>query len=284
MLKPATPLNGDGKPSKRRRYRWLLLSLLGLAVLLLISLSYSDTATNSVSNLGTRLQDSVNRQWQSLANQLKGPVRVGIQIGHEDAAKHPEELANLRFSTGGRAGGVNEVVINRKIARALKTLLEAQGILVDLIPATPPVAYKADLFIALHSDSSPNPKRRGYKSAYFEPARNRFEPLLKSYLDKAYMTLSRLPNDDRNVSSNMLAYYAFNNKFRYSVRRSTPAVIVEMGYISNARDLAFLQGVQAPARALSEGVIAYLLERGRLPSDGARLLSFQNLGNEAAGK
>lgn len=201
----------------------------------------------------------------ALKRALLGPPRVGVQVGHLDAAAHPDELARLRVSTGGLANGVAEVDVNRAVADALARRLRRTGVRVDVLPATLPPDYRADLLLSVHADASPDPARRGYKSAHFDPPRNRREPRLKQLIDDAYLTSAPLPDDDRNVSGNMLHYYAFNPRFRHAAHPGTPAVLVELGYISNRADLAFLHDPERPAAALAEGVLAFLRERDRLP-------------------
>jgi N-acetylmuramoyl-L-alanine amidase len=203
--------------------------------------------------------------WQGILNSLKGPVRVGLQVGHLEVNNHPEELANLRYSTGASVNGVNEVDMNLVVAQTLRDMLQAEGIVVDMIPATVPPDYKADLFISLHADSSEDPERRGYKSSVFRFERNKNDALLKQIIDKNYFYFSGLPDDDKNVSGSMLEYYAFNHqRFKHTVHPKTPAIIVEMGYLSNKEDLAFMEDPVNPAYALKIGILSYLRGVGRL--------------------
>ncbi len=190
-------------------------------------------------------------------NVLLGPVRVGIQIGHEAAADHPDELEALRWNFGGSYAGLDEVTINRIVTMQLTELLEARGVTVEVLPATVPVHYTADLMLSIHADSVLDESRNGYKSAHPEPPRNSREPLLKAVIDAAYLHASGLADDSSNTSMSMRDYYGFSGRFRHSVNPATPALLVELGYISNPRDRVWLQG-PGPAAALADGITSYL--------------------------
>lgn len=252
----------------RLRRRLLLAFTLGMASLSLLGLTFNRPTQSTEVGLVQSIENVTHRQINNVLNRIRGPVRVGIQIGHLDAQDHSEELANLRYSTGGHSKGINEVDINKAVALALKEELELLNIIVDIIPATVPPKYRADLVVSLHADSSPDSERRGYKSSAFRQTRNDYDAMLKSHLDNAYFEASGLPDDDSNVSGSMLEYYAFNRRFKHSVNRKTPAVIVELGYISNESDLVFLQSDQ-PAQALKEGILTYLEARDRLTLETA---------------
>lgn len=236
-----------------------MLALLLVASALLLGLTWRpDSVLGQVTAAAARGVRHTTR------NLVLGPPRVGLQVGHLHADQHPEELAVLRWSTGASVDGLDEVDVNLAVAEALAGELELAGVRVDLLPATVPPRYRADLLISLHADSSPDPGRNGYKSAHFEPARNPREPELKRALDDTYLVGSGLADDHENVSGAMLGYYAFNPRFRHSVHRRTPAVIVELGYISHPRDRAFLSEPDRPAALLAAGVLEYLASRGRI--------------------
>jgi len=207
-------------------------------------------------------------RWQvlrKLANAVRGPVRVGLQVGHLGAAEQPEELAELRYSTGAHWDGLDEVEANHAIAAALAERLRARGFVVDVLPATVPPRYRADLLVSVHVDANPNEARSGYKSSHFVPPRNPHELLLKLHLDRAVLRHTTLADDDRNVTGNMLQYYAFNNRrYRHAAHARTPAVIVELGYLSNPHDRRLIERPDRLAAALEAGVLGYLKEVGRL--------------------
>ena len=252
----------EHEPKKRRT-----LGVVGLAVSLglatfLLGFTWRDAPGSGF------IQETLQSAWQGALNAARGPVRVGIQVGHENVAAHPEELARLRYNTGGHANGLDEVDLNRAVAQALKERLEAYGVTVELLSATPPPSYYADLFLSLHADSVADPTRRGYKSAYFEPERNPLEPRLKAYVDRAYLSASGFPDDHHNTTRNMHRYYAFNAwRYQHSVHPGTPALLVEMGYLSSEADMAFLDYPEQPAAALSRGIIEFLQAQGRLPAE-----------------
>jgi hypothetical protein len=253
---------------KSPRYRRALLLALLLCCLLLLGMGMDGAAREA----GTSLRGAVGTTLQSyrrdFVNWRLGPVRVGLQIGHLRASEQPDELAALRLNTGAYAGGVSEVGVNLAVAERLKAKLEARGLAVDLLPATVPPGYRADLFVALHADSAYDPARRGYKSAHFVPARNPLEPVLKGFIDAAYHGRLGFPDDHHNVTRNMLHYYALNHRrYRHSVSPRTPGVIVELGYLSHPGERQVLLAATRPAEALAVGILGYLESQGRLRSD-----------------
>lgn len=274
-----------GRGARRRRRLLGRAFLLALATLLTLNAAAAvrERAAASGSPIALGLQDA----WRALegvmprprevrvfrpglprwaANRLKGQVRVGLQVGHLSAADQPEELAVLRYSTGAHYGGLDEVSVNAAVVEALAARLRARGALVDVLPATVPVRYRADLVLSVHADANEDETRNGYKSAHFWPERNAREPLLKVLIDRAVASGTGLADDDRNVSGNMFGYYAFNDRrFRHAVAPGTPALLVELGYLSSSADRRLLTRPEALAAALEEGVAAYLKAVGRVP-------------------
>lgn len=199
------------------------------------------------------------------------PPRVGLQAGHLRADELPEELARLRTSTGARWGDVTEAELNLAVANRIRPLLEAQGVVVDILPATVPPGYDADAFIAIHADGSSNPAARGWKLAtpWRTSAASR---ALMQAVAAAYGPATGLPEDSGGVTFNMKGYYAFSyRRYQHAIARTTPAIIIEMGFMTSAADRAVLFGQpERVARGIAEGVLAYLRQRD--PNDGAALL------------
>ncbi len=198
------------------------------------------------------------------------PVRVGLQVGHWKSSELPDELERLRGSTGAVANGLREVDLNLAIAKRVEKLLIARGLLVDLLPATVPPGYDADVFVAIHADGSTSRVARGYKVA--TPWRtSAASAALADALALAYSKATGLPRDGA-ITFNMRGYYAFNfRRHEHAVAMTTPAVILEMGFLTNAADRKILYDrADSVAKGITNGIVAYLNTRD--PSDGAALL------------
>ncbi|MBC8078246.1 MAG: N-acetylmuramoyl-L-alanine amidase, partial [Chloroflexales bacterium] len=180
------------------------------------------------------------------------------------------ELARLRSGTGARAAGVTELEVNYDVAQRVAALLRASGVIVDILPATVPPHYDADAFVSLHADGSPSTAARGYKLA--TPWRtSRASQHLADSISTEYRARTGLPTSDA-ITVDMRGYYAFNyNRHTHAITRTTPAVIVEMGYLTNPTDRAFLtRQADRVAAGVARGMLRYLGERN--PLDGAALM------------
>ncbi|HUS17548.1 MAG TPA: N-acetylmuramoyl-L-alanine amidase [Chloroflexia bacterium] len=190
-----------------------------------------------------------------------GPFHVGLQAGHWKIAQLPAELARLRTSTGTSAGGRSEVDLNLDIARRAATLLRAEGVVVDVLPATVPTGYRADAFVAIHADGNNSTRPRGFKIATRWRSAGAFrDQALVDLLDTAYSAATGLPHDGA-VTRNMRGYYAMNTWLGTDSRISsaTPAAIIETGYMTNAADRAVLfRQTGTVAAGIARGVLDYL--------------------------
>ncbi len=187
--------------------------------------------------------------------------RVGIQAGHWKEAELPAELASLRGSTGAAGTGWREVDINLDIARRVAALLEQANVIVDLIPSTVPVQYKADAFVALHGDANSNTSLSGYKLARSSrssiPAK---DDALLNALSSDYAAATGLPFHAGTITVNMTAYYAFANRgIQHSIAPTTPGVILEMGFLTTTKDRNLLmQQPDLVAGGIAKGILKFL--------------------------
>jgi hypothetical protein len=193
------------------------------------------------------------------------PPVVAIQAGHWRTHEQPEEFARLRTSTGAVAGGVREVDLNVDIAHRIAEYLRAWGNEAYVLPATVPPAYKADAFVAIHSDGHNNTRARGYKIATYYRDWVASNTLVREIEDE-YGKQTGLPKDWR-ITHNMRGYYAFNSGlYQHTISEDTPGAIVEMGFLSNPEDRAFMiNNRDLVARAIALGIARFL---GARPAEG----------------
>ncbi len=222
----------------------------GVPILPLYSISASVAIPNTHSPDGTPPTTSPTRP------------KVGIQIGHLNSADFPAELAVLRSAGGASQDGLSEVKVCTGVANRLAALLKEGGVEVDILPANVPVGYAADAFVALHSDWSPRPAITGFKLA-----RSRYSSLpeaddrLMELIYSSYEKTTGLTRD-WNITSNMTGYYAFNNrKYQFSLNRTTPSTLIELGFLTNNNDRQLLANQQdILAKGISQGLMAFLKE------------------------
>jgi hypothetical protein len=195
----------------------------------------------------------------------EGPARVGVQVGHWKSSEVPDELKNLRQNTGGSGGDSTEVEVNLAIAQELKTRLEKKGVTVDLLPATVPEKYWADVFVAIHADGSTDSSKSGFKIAgpwrdYTGKSARLIDLLETQYSDATGLEI------DPNITRNMRGYYAFAWwRYDHAIHPMATGVIVETGFLTNRSDQKLLiNSPEVPAQALSEGLVTYLNEEGLL--------------------
>ncbi len=188
------------------------------------------------------------------------PKRVGLQVGHWKISEAPNELKALRENSGAKGGGMSEYEAMLKIALEAKDLLEAKGIIVDLLPATVPVDYVADAFIAIHADGNSSTKPSGFKLATPERDFSGKADILMESLYDAYGKNTGLSRDDNNITKRMTSYYAFNwRRYDHAVHPMTPSVILETGFMTNASDRkVILDKPHLAAKGIAEGVLKFL--------------------------
>ena len=202
-----------------------------------------------------------------------GPRRVGIQAGHWKTDEAPPELRWLIPQTGAAWEGITETEINLDIAQRVAVILNAKGIAVDVLPTIVPPGYIADAFISLHADSDGVGERSGYKLAH-SARRGPYEDRLLDDVKAAYGEATSLDYDAAHVSRNMIGYFAHSwTRYQHAVHPYTPAVILEMGYVSCDRDRALmLDEADRVASGIANGIVKFLNETPRAQIFGKELV------------
>ena len=168
--------------------------------------------------------------------------RIGLQIGHwqhDSGAVCPD--------------GVREVNINYAIGQKTADLLHGRGFTVDLLPSDMQSGYQADAFLAIHSDyCASNPSATGFKAARAaDSTLPGIEDRFVAAIYQEYAAATGLPTNAA-ITNEMLYYYGF-----YRVTASTPAAIIELGYISNDRGI-LLYGQDRAANGLANALQSFL--------------------------
>ena len=187
------------------------------------------------------------------------PLRVGLQVGHWKAAEAPDELRGLRDNGGTSGGGKAEWEVNLEIARLTAALLEEAGYAVDILPATVPEAYRAEVFVAIHADGNNDSSVRGFRVGWPRRDATRRASEFAEVLAEAYgeaTGIRRLPVATRR----MRGYYAFRyTRYRHAIHPSTVGVIIETGFLTSPRDREVIVSDQGrAARGIFDGVTRFL--------------------------
>jgi hypothetical protein len=191
--------------------------------------------------------------------------KVGIQVGHWRPWESPQELRALRFSIGAFKDDWGESIVNMDVAKRVAALLEREGVEVELLPTTVPPGYRADAFVSIHGDANPNTSLSGFKISHSIWSEiPEVEDALVADLVREYEAATGLKEHRRTITDNMTQYYPFNGKYEHSVHPLTPAVILELGFLTTESDRRLL--IDEPDRAaegIARGVLAFLERESR---------------------
>ncbi len=154
--------------------------------------------------------------------------------------------------------GVYEKDINLAVARKLAAELQRRGLTVtmtrqdDRYPELEDRAALAnqrnvDLFVSIHCDSAPNSGAQGSTAYIAEAASSEAQSAAQAIL----RSLATTGLDSRGVR---------RENYRVLVQTESPAVLIELGYLSNAQEAAKLQNgafQDRLAAALASGIADY---------------------------
>lgn len=200
-----------------------------------------------------RFSDLIN--WQ----RPKGPLRVGLQVGHWKNSELPDELEKIRGNSGAASRGIAEWEVNMAIAKETEKLLKARNIVVDILPATIPPSYWADAFVAIHADGNESGQKSGFKVASswrdYSGKANELSQIIEDVYEKEVGF-----SVDPNITRNMRGYYAFSWwRYEHAVHPMTPSVILETGFLTNpGESMLLINHPEIPARALSDALVRFL--------------------------
>ena len=157
------------------------------------------------------------------------------------------------------AGGIYEKDINLQVAAKVAGILGQKGVGVVMtrqqdqfieLEERADIANRrnADLFVSIHSDSAPDQSIQGF-TVYVSRAASPEAYRAASDISQALATTGSESHGIREADYKVL------------VNTSGPAVLIELGYISNAQDCAHLRDPAYQnrlARAITNGILAYV--------------------------
>ena len=196
--------------------------------------------------LGNRLKINfkINKEKEEMAR--KAGIKIVIDPGHGG------------YDTGASYGGFEEKAINLIISEKLKKLLENSGITVFLtrdddgflslaerVEITNSI--KPNVFISIHNNALKTTRGiRGVETYFWSPQSQK----LAYYIHKSILSNIKIPDH-------------FIRRARFYVIRHTgsPAVLAELGFLSNSEDRKFLTNNSTQdqyAKAVSEAILKFL--------------------------
>lgn len=245
--------------------RIFVLLTLALIVGFMLKSHFSISGAPPYGEAESEVPDTNPYAWLADWKRPEGPARVGLQVGHWKNEELPEELSKLIGNTGSSGGGKSEWEVNMAIAEKTADILKSQGITVDILPATVPVQYWADVFVSIHADGSLDRSVSGYKVAGPWRDWSRNSGRLVASIGEAYDQATQLTKDP-NISRNMRGYYAFSFwRYEHAVHPMTTSAILETGFLTNASDRKIIVSKpEISAQGLAEGIIEYLSSQSLL--------------------
>ena len=204
---------------------------------------------------------------RSLIARIRSAMRTYTPLPTPVPSPSPRRLSGIVVIDPGHGGkdpgatsvlGFYEKGINLSVARKVTRLLEQRGLRVKMTRTSDYYVeledraaiannLNADLFVSIHSDSFPKSSRRGYTI----------------YIARSASSSSRRAASDivRSMSSTGLNSFGVQTA-GYHVLTGTrgPAVLVELGYLSNRREATLLRSSSFQnrlAQAVADGISDY---------------------------
>ncbi len=173
-------------------------------------------------------------------------TRIGIIAGHSGPQNDAGAIC---------PDGLREVDVNTDVARRVVGLLKNKGWDVLLLEEFDPRlnGFQANALVSIHSDSCIYPGKTGFKvarveSSYAVDVENR----LVACLSTRYANRTGLPFDANTITYDMTRYHAF-----YEIDPSTPAAIIEVGFMLDDREL-LTQRPDLVAQGIVEGILCFI--------------------------
>jgi N-acetylmuramoyl-L-alanine amidase len=163
---------------------------------------------------------------------------------------------------------ITEAEINTEVANRSAELLRKAGTDVVILEEYDPrlANLQVDVLLSLHADSCIDAS--GYKAAYYTYSTiPDAEKRLLECIDTHYPAVTGLSQHANTVTHDMTEYHAFRK-----VAPSTPAAIIELGFLGGDQDLLRNQA-DVVARGVVDSILCFLTEAEPIPTEPIPTLS-----------
>lgn len=202
--------------------------------------------------IGVLVAQSAGLPWvssESLAGLLPSlPARPQVVL----ISGHAESDSGAVCTDGAGDVTLAEADVNAAVAEGVAARLRSAGNAVEIFAEFDARldGLAADVLVSLHADSCVD--NSGYKAAYREDAPSAADARLLACVTKRYAAVTGLAYDPDTITPDMTDYHIFRK-----IDRSTPALILEMGFLGG--DGALLtDGADQVAQGVADGIECFL--------------------------
>jgi len=199
--------------------------------------------------------------------QVAGPIVIPLGTPEPTATvtlftptPHVPHIGIIAGHSGSDSGavcpdGLQEVDVNRDIARRVVALLSQYGWAVDLLDEFDVRlnGYQADALLSIHADSCNVPNKTGFKMTRAESGSATVAAeALVDCITRHYAARTGLAFDPYTITYDMTRYHAY-----YEIDHATPAAIIEAGFLLDDREL-LTQHPDVVAQGIVDGIVCFI--------------------------
>ncbi len=236
-----------------------------------LRLVFTKTEQENISgNLNSKIKPEVNKEESPFANLLERPLAKKQPKRHTREGQIPRRIRNKIIiidpghggnDTGALRNNIQEKDLTLAIAQKVRKELQKRGysnvIMTRSSDSTLALAdrvriandYHADIFVSIHINSSVKNEIHGIETHYYSESGYNVAKIMHKKL------MSRVDANDRGL---------FKSKFYVINHTEAPAVLLELGFISNASERSLLNSEKRQsdsAKAIAEGITEYFMEQ-----------------------
>ncbi len=236
-----------------------------------LRLVFTKTEQENISgNLNSKIKPEVNKEESPFANLLERPLTKKQPKRHTREGQIPRKIRNKIIiidpghggnDTGALRNNILEKNLTLDIAQKVRKELQKRGysnvIMTRSSDSTLALAdrvriandYHADIFVSIHINSSVKNEIHGIETHYYSESGYNVAKIIHKKL------MSNVEANDRGL---------FKSKFYVINHTEAPAVLLELGFISNERERNLLNSEKRQfdsAKAIADGITEYFMEQ-----------------------